>query len=52
MEFRHMLICVETADLQRMQALFVVNSIKLHLTAFKHSALANSSPLNHTNSAF
>ena len=35
-EFWHMPICVDTADLQGSAlALFVVYSIKLHLTAFK-----------------
>ena len=32
-EFRHMRICADTADYQGTQALFVVNSVKLHLTA-------------------
>ena len=34
MEFSHIYICVDTSDCQGMQELFVVNSVKLHLTVF------------------
>ena len=34
-EFQHMCICVDTADYQGNTSTLFVNSIKLHLTAFK-----------------
>ena len=43
-EFRHMHACVDTADYQGTQAIFVVNSVKLHLTAFlTHAKIAKKS---------